>query len=98
VRPVANVADIAPGTTRRVVVDGQEILICNVDGRFFAIEDVCTHDGAPLDQGDLNGKCIVCPRHGAMFDVQTGEALSLPAVLPLSTYAVELKDGEILVG
>jgi 3-phenylpropionate/trans-cinnamate dioxygenase ferredoxin subunit len=98
VRPVANVADIAPGTTRRVVVDGQEILICNVDGRFFAIEDACTHDGAPLDQGDLDGKCIVCPRHGAMFDVQTGEALSLPAVLPLSTYAVELKDGEILVG
>jgi 3-phenylpropionate/trans-cinnamate dioxygenase ferredoxin component len=95
---VANVADIAPGTTKRVVVDGQEILICNVDGSFFAIEDVCTHDGAPLDQGDLDGKCIVCPRHGAMFDVQTGEALTLPAVLPLSTYAVELRDGEILVG
>jgi 3-phenylpropionate/trans-cinnamate dioxygenase ferredoxin component len=98
VRPVANVADIAPGTTRRVVVDGQEILICNVDGNFFAIEDVCTHDGAPLDQGELDGKCIVCPRHGATFDVQTGEALTLPAVIPLSTYAVELKDGEILVG
>jgi 3-phenylpropionate/trans-cinnamate dioxygenase ferredoxin subunit len=98
VRPVANVADIAPGTTKRVVLDGQEILICNVDGSFFAIEDVCTHDGAPLDQGDLDGKCIVCPRHGAMFDVRTGEALTLPAVIPLSTYAVELKDGEILVG
>jgi 3-phenylpropionate/trans-cinnamate dioxygenase ferredoxin component len=98
VRPVANVADIAPGTTRRVVVDGQEILICNVEGNFFAIEDVCTHDGAPLDQGELDGKCIVCPRHGATFDVQTGEALTLPAVIPLSTYAVELKDGEILVG
>jgi 3-phenylpropionate/trans-cinnamate dioxygenase ferredoxin component len=98
VRPVANVADIAPGTTKRVVLDDQEILICNVDGSFFAIEDVCTHDGAPLDQGDLDGKCIVCPRHGATFDVRTGEALTLPAVIPLSTYAVELKDGEILVG
>jgi 3-phenylpropionate/trans-cinnamate dioxygenase ferredoxin subunit len=98
VRPVANVADIAPGTTKRVVLDGQEILICNVDGNFFAIEDVCTHDGAPLDQGELDGKCIVCPRHGATFDVRTGEALTLPAVIPLSTYAVELKDGEILVG
>jgi 3-phenylpropionate/trans-cinnamate dioxygenase ferredoxin subunit len=98
VRSVANVADIAPGTTRRVVVDGQEILICNVDGNFFAIEDVCSHDGAPLDQGELDGKCIVCPRHGATFDVRTGEALTLPAVIPLSTYAVELKDGEILVG
>ncbi len=97
-RPVASVADIAPGTTRRVVVNGREILICNVNGKFFAIEDVCTHDGAPLDQGDLDGKCIVCPRHGATFDVETGEALTLPAVLPLSTYAVEVKDGEILVG
>jgi 3-phenylpropionate/trans-cinnamate dioxygenase ferredoxin subunit len=98
VRPVANVADVAPGTTKRVVIDGQEILICNVDGSFFAIEDVCTHDGAPLDQGDLDGNCIVCPRHGAMFDVRTGDALTLPAVIPLSTYAVELKDGEILIG
>ncbi|MEO7203350.1 MAG: non-heme iron oxygenase ferredoxin subunit [Candidatus Tumulicola sp.] len=97
-RAVANVTDIAPGTTRRVVVDGQEILICNVDGDFFAIEDVCSHDGAPLDQGELDGKCIVCPRHGATFDVRTGEALTLPAVMPLSTYAVEVKDGEILVG
>lgn len=97
-RPVANVADVAPGTTKRVVIDGQEILICNVDGSFFAIEDVCTHDGAPLDQGDLDGNCIVCPRHGAMFDVRTGDALTLPAVIPLSTYAVELKDGEILIG
>jgi 3-phenylpropionate/trans-cinnamate dioxygenase ferredoxin subunit len=98
VQPVANVADIAPGTTKRVVVDGQEILICNVDGEFFAIEDVCSHDGAPLDQGELDGKCIVCPRHGATFDVRTGEALTLPAVLPLSTYSVKLKDDEILVG
>jgi 3-phenylpropionate/trans-cinnamate dioxygenase ferredoxin component len=98
VRPVANVADVAPGTTKRVVIDGREILICNVDGSFFAIEDVCTHDGAPLDQGDLDGNCIVCPRHGAMFDVRTGDALTLPAVIPLSTYAVELKDGEILIG
>jgi 3-phenylpropionate/trans-cinnamate dioxygenase ferredoxin component len=98
VRPVANVADVAPGTTKRVIIDGQEILICNVDGSFFAIEDVCTHDGAPLDQGDLDGNCIVCPRHGAMFDVRTGDALTLPAVIPLSTYAVELKDGEILIG
>ena len=94
---VASVSDIAPGSTRRVVVDGREILLCNVDGNFFAIEDVCTHDGAPLDQGELEGNCIVCPRHGATFDVKTGEALTLPAVIPLSTYAVEVKDGEILL-
>jgi 3-phenylpropionate/trans-cinnamate dioxygenase ferredoxin subunit len=97
VRKIANVSDVAPGTTQRVVVEGQEILVCNVDGNFFAIEDVCTHDGAPLDQGDLEGPCIVCPRHGATFDVRTGAALTLPAVIPLITYDVSVDDGGVYI-
>jgi 3-phenylpropionate/trans-cinnamate dioxygenase ferredoxin subunit len=97
VHKVARATDVAPGTTRRVDVDGQEILLCNVDGSFFAVEDVCTHDGGPLDQGELEGGCVVCPRHGATFDVRTGEALTLPAVIPLSTFAVELRDGDVFV-
>jgi 3-phenylpropionate/trans-cinnamate dioxygenase ferredoxin subunit len=97
VRNVAHASDVPPGTTRRVEVDGQEILICNVGGTFFAIEDVCTHDGGPLDQGELEGECVVCPRHGATFDVRTGEALTLPAVIPLSTFAVEVRDGDVYV-
>ena len=96
-RKIANVSDVAPGTTQRVVVEGQEILVCNVDGNFFAIEDVCTHDGAPLDQGDLDGPCIVCPRHGATFDVRTGAALTLPAVIPLITYDVSVDDGGVYI-
>lgn len=92
---IASASDIAPGTTRRVVVEGQEILICNVDGNFFAIEDVCTHDGGPLDQGDLEDACIVCPRHGATFDVRTGAALTLPAVVPLVTFAIEVVGDDI---
>jgi 3-phenylpropionate/trans-cinnamate dioxygenase ferredoxin subunit len=97
VRKIANVSDVAPGTTQRVVVEGQEILVCNVDGNFFAIEDVCTHDGAPLDQGDLDGPCIVCPRHGATFDVRTGAALTLPAVIPLITYDVSVDGGGVYI-
>ena len=96
-RKIANVSDVAPGTTQRVVVEGQEILVCNVDGNFFAIEDVCTHDGAPLDQGDLDGPCIVCPRHGATFDVRTGAALTLPAVIPLITYDVSVDGGGVYI-
>jgi 3-phenylpropionate/trans-cinnamate dioxygenase ferredoxin subunit len=95
VHKIASASDIAPGTTRRVVVEGQEILICNVDGNFFAIEDVCTHDGGPLDQGDLEDACIVCPRHGATFDVRTGAALTLPAVVPLVTFALEVVGDDI---
>jgi 3-phenylpropionate/trans-cinnamate dioxygenase ferredoxin subunit len=97
VHRIASASEIAPGTTRRVVVEGQEILICNIDGNFFAIEDVCTHDGGPLDQGDLEGACIVCPRHGATFDVRTGAALTLPAVVPLLTFAIKEEAGDIFL-
>ena len=94
---VAGVSQVPPGTTHRVVVDGNEILLCNVGGTIYAIEDVCTHDGGPLDQGTLEGACVVCPRHGATFDVRTGAALTLPAVMPVSTYAVSLEGDDIYV-
>jgi 3-phenylpropionate/trans-cinnamate dioxygenase ferredoxin subunit len=92
---VAQASDIPPETARRVVADGVEVLVCNVGGTFYAIEDVCTHDGGPLDQGKLEGERVVCPRHGATFDVRTGEALTLPAVMPVATFAVRL-DGDKL--
>ena len=80
-----------------MVVDGTEVLLCNVEGSVYAIEDVCTHDGGPLDQGELEGCRIMCPRHGALFDVTTGAALTLPAVVPLETYPVRAEGDEILV-
>lgn len=94
---VAKVSDIAPGTTQRVVADSVEILLCNVDGKIYAIEDVCTHDGGPLDQGELEGDHVVCPRHGATFDVRTGDALTLPAVVPLMTFEVQIEGDDIFV-
>jgi 3-phenylpropionate/trans-cinnamate dioxygenase ferredoxin component len=94
---VAKVSEIAPGTTRRVVVDSLEVLLCNVDGKIYAIEDVCTHDGGPLDQGELEGECVVCPRHGATFDVKTGDALTLPAVVPLMTFEVLVEGDDVFV-
>ncbi|MBV8372627.1 MAG: non-heme iron oxygenase ferredoxin subunit [Candidatus Eremiobacteraeota bacterium] len=94
---VAKVSEIAPGTTRRVVVDRNDILLCNVGGNFYAIEDVCTHDGGPLDQGELEGERVVCPRHGATFDVRTGDALTLPAVVPLMTFPVSVEGDDVFV-
>jgi 3-phenylpropionate/trans-cinnamate dioxygenase ferredoxin subunit len=93
---LSGAATAAPGNATSYNVDGVEIAICNVGGDFYAIEDVCTHDGGPLDQGTLEGKCIVCPRHGAMFDVTTGAALTLPAVMPVATYEVR-RDGDDLI-
>ena len=94
---VARVSEILPGTARRVVADGIEILVCNVEGKIYAIEDVCTHDGGPLDQGTLEGDRVVCPRHGATFDVRTGQALTLPAVLPVLTFAVTIEGDDVFV-
>lgn len=94
---VAKVSEIAPGSTRRVLIDSLEILLCNVDGKIYAIEDVCTHDGGPLDQGELEGESVVCPRHGATFDVRTGDALTLPAVVPLMTFEVSVEGDDVFV-
>ena len=95
--PVARKNEIEPGTTKRVELDGQSLLLCNVDGEIYAIEDVCTHDGGALDQGELTGDRIMCPRHGAFFDVRTGDALTLPAILPVQTFKVRTDGNDIYV-
>jgi 3-phenylpropionate/trans-cinnamate dioxygenase ferredoxin subunit len=96
-RKVAKAGDVPPGKTLRVVADGVELLLCNAGGTLYAIEDVCTHDGGPLDQGTLEGETVVCPRHGATFDVRTGDALTLPAVLPLMTFPVTVEGEDVYV-
>ena len=95
--PVAKKSEIAQGTTKRVEIDGQNVLLCNVDGEIYAIQDVCTHDGGALDQGELMGERIMCPRHGAFFDVRTGDALTLPAIFPVQTFKVRIEGEDIFV-
>jgi 3-phenylpropionate/trans-cinnamate dioxygenase ferredoxin subunit len=94
---VAALSTLSPGSATRIVVNGSELLLCNVAGTIYCIEDVCTHDGAPLDQGQLEDSTIICPRHGASFDVTSGEALTLPAVMPLMTFAVRVDGDDIYV-
>jgi 3-phenylpropionate/trans-cinnamate dioxygenase ferredoxin subunit len=94
---VAKTSDIPPGKVRSCPVDGRKIAVCNVDGTFYAIDDVCTHDGGELDQGELDGDQIECPRHGARFDVKTGRALTLPAVMPVKSYPVRVEGDAIEV-
>ena len=95
--PVAHLSAIAPGTTCSVTVDGVAVLLCNVDGTLYAVEDVCTHDGGALDAAELDGSRIMCPRHGAFFDVTTGKALTLPAVSPLPTFPVQVDGDDVSV-
>ena len=94
---VARKSAIAPGTTASLIVDGVPVLLCNVGGTLYAVEDVCTHDGNPLGDGELDGERIMCPRHGAWFDVTTGKALTLPAVSPLPVFPVTLHGDDVSI-
>jgi len=89
--------DLEPGQVRVVQAGRTRLALCNVEGTFYCIDDVCTHDGGPLDQGELDGKEIECPRHGARFDVTSGRATCMPAVAPVKTHPVRVVDGEIQV-
>ncbi len=95
---VATRADIEPGEVFVSEVEGTRVAICNVDGEFYAIEDVCSHDGSSFDQTDLEGNEIFCPRHGAVFDVTNGAVLGAPANEPVQTYPVRLNGDTIEVG
>ncbi len=94
---IAKASETPPGTISVHEADGVRIALCNVNGRFYAIDDVCTHDGGPLDQGELQDNLVECPRHGAKFDVTTGRAVVLPAVVPVKTYPVQIVGDDVLV-
>jgi 3-phenylpropionate/trans-cinnamate dioxygenase ferredoxin subunit len=94
---IADVDELQPGERKVVEVGGHYIALFNIGGEFFAIADVCTHDGGPLAEGQLAEHVIECPRHGATFDVRTGEVLSFPAITPVPSYQVKIEGGEVLV-
>lgn len=94
---VAAVGEIAPGSCRVADVDGTSVAVFNLGGEYFAIEDVCTHDGGELASGHLEGDQVVCPRHGARFCVRTGAALSAPAYEATAKFPLRIEDGKIQV-
>ncbi len=87
--------ELLPGEFR-VVYDGDvAIAVYNIDGAWYAIEDVCTHDGGELAGGERHGFEIECPRHGARFDLRTGAALCPPAYTPVATFPVKVENGAV---
>jgi 3-phenylpropionate/trans-cinnamate dioxygenase ferredoxin subunit len=88
--PVARTDEIAPETAKEVEVDGRSILICHSDGRFFAVENMCSHAQEPLACGRLKRGWLSCPAHGARFDLETGEPLNPPASEPIATFPVRI--------
>ena len=80
-----------------VDVDGTDVAIFKLDGKFYAIEDVCTHDGAEIASGELDGDEIICPRHGARFCVKTGAVKSAPAYEAVDTFPVRIEEGQLQI-
>src|SRR5512142_580260 len=95
---VVEAGQVPPGERILLEIDEEPIAVSNVDGKFYAIGDVCTHDNGPLGDGELDGYQIICPRHGAHFDIRTGKALTLPAVVDTPWYPTRVVDGWVEVG
>ena len=95
---IADYSELDNGEQLSVEIGDVELVVFNIAGEIFAIGDVCSHDGASLDEGDVEGFEVVCPRHGARFDIRSGEATALPAVEEIPSYPVKVREGKIEVG
>lgn len=93
----ARISDIPPGRIKVVEVGEEDVALCNVGGEIYAVTNVCTHDDGPLGEGYLLGDEIECPRHGARFNVRTGEVKSLPAIVPIPTLEVKIEGEDVWV-
>ena len=94
---IAKTPDIAPGEIKSYVLGIDVVAVCNVDGKYYAFRDECTHQALPLSDGSLDGKMLTCAYHSAEFDVETGEALCLPAVDGVETFEVKVEDDDIYI-
>jgi len=96
--PVISEDELPNGERLFLEINHQPVVVFNIGGNYYAIGDTCTHDDGPLGDGRLEGFEIVCPRHGARFDVRTGAALKLPAVVATDSYPVRVIEGMIQIG
>ncbi len=96
---VGHASDVPEGRAEVFDVEDRKIAVFRLEGGgFHAIEDICTHDGGPLAEGEIVGDQVICPRHGARFDIKTGAALTLPAVTPVESYPVRVEGNELYIG
>ena len=93
----ASTSEIAPGQCRLVILKGKEIALFNIDGDFFALDNLCTHEEGPLAEGEIEGHEVTCPWHGAKFDIRTGEVLRDPAYEAVARHNVRVTGSDIEV-
>ena len=96
--PIAAVSDFPSGERLFIEIAGQPLIIYSIGKEFLATANLCSHDGGELSEGELDGEEIICPRHGARFNIRTGKAMSLPAVIDIPIYPVRVNEGMLEVG
>ncbi len=96
--PVGSADEVVDGERFFLSIDDLDIVVFLIAGEYFAIADLCSHDDGPLGEGELTDHQVTCPRHGAHFDVRTGKAMSLPAIVDIPAYPIRLVEGQIEVG
>lgn len=94
---VCRTAELPPGKARMVQVGGKSIALFNVGGRFYALDNTCTHRGGPLAEGKVDGPGVICPWHGSKFDLQTGKVLAPPATRPVTAYRVAVEGDRVKI-
>lgn len=94
---VARISDIPDPGKQLIEVDDRLVVLFHIGGSFYCLDDVCTHDGGPLGEGELCGHEIACPRHGAKFDVRTGRALTMPATEDTVAHDVKVEGGQVFI-
>jgi nitrite reductase/ring-hydroxylating ferredoxin subunit len=95
---VAEVTELAPGEMKVVEWGEDQVLLVNLDGSMYACDNICTHAGAPLNEGSLEGELVECPLHGSVFNVTNGEVVGPPAEDELRVFQVRVDGQDILVG
>ncbi len=95
--PVCKVSDMPDPDKMVVEIEDRLVALFHVAGQFYAIDDLCTHDGGPLAEGELQGYTIICPRHGARFDIRTGAVLCMPATRDTIVHEVKVEEGQVCV-
>jgi nitrite reductase/ring-hydroxylating ferredoxin subunit len=95
---VGKTLEMPPGKLNKVSVDGKEVLVVNLDGNYFAMDDTCTHSGASLSEGQLDGSTVTCPWHGSTWDCKTGKLEKFPAKInDLKSYKVTVESDNIFL-
>ncbi len=95
--PAATVGEFPSSGKLCLEIEDRFVVLVRLDDQFYCIDDLCTHDGGTLGDGELEGNCLVCSRHGARFDVRSGDALTMPATEPTHVHEVKIDGDQILV-